>query len=82
MSLGSLAILILIPLIFALICSLGQSTNWTSLPKKTQPVMATVATTEAYFVQFMDISSRVGDVRLAWDQEAQSPDPKSAWCVH
>ena len=51
-SLGSLAILILILDFNSVdLCYDMQSTNWTSIPKKTQAVMVTAAATEAYFVQ-------------------------------
>ena len=50
--LGSLAILILILDFNSVdLCFDMQSTNWTSLPKKTQAVMVTGATNEAFFVQ-------------------------------
>lgn len=52
MALGSLAILILI-LDFNTVdlCFDMQSSNWTALPKRTQAIMVTAATTEAYVVQ-------------------------------
>ena len=50
--LGSLAILILILDFNSVdLCFDLQSTNWTSLPKKTQAVMVTGTSTEAFFVQ-------------------------------
>ena len=51
-ALGSFAILILILDFNSVdLCFDMQSTNWTALPKKTQAVMVTAATTEAYVVQ-------------------------------
>ena len=51
-TLGLLAILILILDFNSVdLCFDMQSTNWTSLPKRTQAVMVTAATTEAYLVQ-------------------------------
>ena len=51
-ALGSLAFLILILDFNSVdLCFDMQATNWTSLPKRTQAVMVTAATTEAYVVQ-------------------------------
>ena len=51
-ALGSLAILILVLDFNSVdLCFDMQSKNWTALPKRTQAVMVTAATTEAYVVQ-------------------------------